>query len=80
MICTSLTETNSPVETIAQHKELIVDVEVLRKALIRCYKFKGHDVKQAKANASTYISRAMRKYNFPQHAVDTIKEFKKACG
>jgi len=70
----SLVNTGSPTETIAKHREIIVDVEVLRVALKRAYEIRG-----MKDNSRKIIS-DMKKYDLPKDVLRTVKEFHKSCG
>lgn len=70
----SLTQTDSPVETLAQFRDIVVDVEVLRKALKRWYDLRG------RSDGSRQTIHSMKKYNLPQNVIATIKEFRKSCG
>ena len=73
----TLKETDSQLEAIALHKELIMDEEILRKALERWYKFKGYE--RARRNTDTYVSRCRTKYGFPRNVLDTLRDFKNHC-
>lgn len=74
----SLKKTDRPIETIALHKELIMDEEIFRMSLVKWYRFKGYG-ERAEQNASTFICRA-KKYSFPKNVLDTMREFRKSCG
>jgi len=75
----TLTEKDSQLETIALHKELIMDAEILHKALVRWYASKGYSEERAKRNADAYICKNRIKYGFPKNVIDTMREFKKLC-
>ena len=75
----TLKEKDSQLEAIALHKELIMDEEILRRALVKWYKFNGYSEERAKRNADTYICRCRIKYGFPKNVIDTMREFKKLC-
>ena len=79
ILFSSLMETDSLVETIALRKELIMDEELLRKALLKWYKSKGYSGERAKRNTATQICRCRVKYEFPKDAINTLREFKKIC-
>jgi len=79
ILFTSLVETGKQKETLVLYKEIIVDEQVLRKALIRWYKLNDNDEKSARQNASSYISRYKPKYGFPENIIDTIRAFSKLC-
>ena len=70
----SLKETGSPVETISYHKELIVDEEVLRKALKKWYEYDG------RPDSSRQRIYDLKIYGFPKGAIQTLKNFQLACG
>ena len=70
----SLKETDSPVETISLYKELIVDEEVLRKALKKWYAFSG------RPDSSRQRIHSLKAHDFPKGVVKTIRAFKSACG
>ena len=75
----SLIETNSQKETVALKKELIMDEEIFRKALINWYEYGGQSKESAKRNAATYICRNKEKYGFPENVIDTMRKFGKLC-
>ena len=79
ILYSSLTKTDSLTETIALRKELIMDGELLRKALFKWYKSKGYSRERAKRNTDTQICRCQVKYGFPKDAINTLREFKKIC-
>lgn len=74
LLLESLTQTDSPVETIAQYRDIIVDMEVLRRALKMWYQLRG------KNDISRQTIHSLKKYNLPQNAIETIREFRKSCG
>jgi len=73
IIFESLKKTGSPIETIALHKELIMDMELLRTALKKWYKSKD------KADYSRHAIKRLEEHDFPKDVVKTIKIFKKSC-
>lgn len=75
----TLTEKDNQLKAIALHKEIIMDVAILHKALVKWYKAKGYSKERAKRNADTYICRCRIKYGFPTNVIDTMREFKKLC-
>lgn len=63
-------------ETIARHKELIVDIEVLRRALKRWYKFRHMN-----DNAKQIICQYRKKnLGLPEDVIKTVKLFHKSSG
>jgi len=75
----SLKKTDRRIETIARWKELVVDEEVLRRALVKWYRHQGYDQERAKRNADTYVCRCRAKYGFPRDVISTFRHFKKLC-
>lgn len=71
----SLTDTESPVKTIAKHRELIPDVWVLKKALERYMSIRG-----VYNNSSRDAKRYQKDYDLPQDVILTIHDFKASCG
>jgi len=71
----SLFETESPVETIAKEKELIVDKVVLRKAIKRWHRLRG-----VSDNSSRDAEFYAKKFCLPEDVILTLKDFKKSCG
>ena len=63
-------------DTIARHKELIVDIEVLRQALKMWYRFKGVE------DRSSQVIHKYRKKNLdiPEYVIATIKMFHQSAG
>jgi len=76
IIFQSLIITNSPLKTIAINKELIVDVEILEKAMIMWYRKKGSSFDRAKNNTSKFISEN-KQLNLPRGVIATIRKLKK---
>lgn len=74
----SMTQTASPYfisETIAKHKDIIFDVEILRKALKRYYSFK-----KMPDNSRSNIYKYAKNYRIPKDVIVTLKEFRNSCG
>lgn len=71
----SLTDTESPIKTIAKERELIPDVIVLRMALKRYMKIRGKT-----NNAARDAKRYAEQYDLPVDCIMTIKDFKCSCG
>lgn len=71
----SLTETENPIKTIAKERELIPDIEVLKKALSRYMKIRGKT-----NNAARDAKRYAEQYDLPVDCIMTIKGFKISCG
>lgn len=74
----SLFETNNALETIALNRSLIIDQNILRKALKKWYEIRGMSVERAKRNSDKKIC-DLKKYKLPRDAIKTISEFKKQC-
>lgn len=70
----SLTQTDSPIKTLARYRQLVVDEEVFRKALKKWYVFRG------KADNSRQMIWSLRKYNLSKNAILTLREFHDSCG
>ena len=62
-------------ETIAQNKEIIYDVEILRRALKKYYKLKNMP-----DNSRMIIHKLAKKYEIPTDVLATLEEFAKSCG
>lgn len=78
IIFESMTQSNSQhyiADTIAKHKDILFDVEILRKALKRYYKFKNMP-----DNSRSNICKYANNYKIPKDVVATLKEFRKSCG
>lgn len=71
----SLTDTENPIKTIAKERELIPDVEVLKKALHRYMKIRGKT-----DNSARDAKRYAEQYDLPVDCIMTIKDFKRSCG
>lgn len=71
----SLTDTESPIKTIAKERELIPDVEVLKKALHRYMKIRGKT-----DNSARDAKRYAEQYDLPVDCIMTIRDFKRSCG
>lgn len=71
----SLTNTENPIKTIAKERELIPDVEVLKKALKRYMRHRG-----ITDNSARDAKRYAEQYDLPYDCVMTISDFKKSCG
>ncbi len=71
----SLTDTESPIKTIAKERELIPDVEVLKKALHRYMKMRGKT-----DNSARDAKRYAEHYDLPVDCIMTIRDFKRSCG
>lgn len=76
MLFNSLVDTGSVTETICELKEIIIDIECLKRAIIKWNKTRNvinghlsHDIK-------TYIER----YSLPQDTIVTLKDLKELCG
>lgn len=73
-----MTQTASPYfisETIAKHKDIIFDIEILRKALKRYYSFK-----KMPDNSRSNIYKYDKNYRIPKDVIATLKEFRNSCG
>ena len=68
-----LSETDSPTETLARHRDIILDEEILRKALKRWYELRG------RPDNSRQTIYDLRKYDLPKDVLKTIKKFHKLC-
>lgn len=62
-------------ETIAKNKEIIYDVEILRKGLKKYYKFKNMP-----DNSRAIVHKLAKKYELPTDVIATLEEFAKSCG
>lgn len=71
----SLTMTDSPIQTIAKHRELIPDVKVLQRALQSYMKIRGKT-----DNSARDAKRYAEQYDLPVDCIMTIKDFKLSCG
>lgn len=71
----SLTMTDRPIQTIAKHRELIPDVEVLQRALKRYMRIRGKT-----DNSARDAKRYAEQYDLPVDCIMTIKDFKRSCG
>lgn len=71
----SLTLTDSPIQTIAKHRELIPDARVLHRALGKYQKLRGKT-----DNSARDSKRYAEQYNLPVDVIMTIKDFKRSCG
>ena len=72
----SLTETDNVIETIAKERELIPDVEVLKKAMSRYLKLR----RKPTYNLSRDIKAYAERYALPQDTILTLHDFKTSCG
>ena len=72
----SLCDTENPIATIAEHRELIPDKEVLRKALKRYNWLRGKSNHNLSRDVDYYAS----KFDLPQDVILTLHDFKKSCG
>ncbi|MCH5257024.1 MAG: hypothetical protein J1D87_07000 [Lachnospiraceae bacterium] len=72
----SLCDTENPIATIAEHRELIPDTEVLRKALEQYNRLRG----KSNHNLSRDVKRYTVKFGLPQDVLLTLYDFKKSCG
>lgn len=71
----SLTTTDKPIQTIAKHRELIPDVEVLQRALQRYMRIRGKT-----DNSARDAKRYAEQYELPIDCITTIRDFKRSCG
>lgn len=71
----SLCETESIDLTVAKERELIPDVEVLKRAIKRYQEIRG-----VSDNSNRDSKRYAEKYNLPKDTLITIKNFRKSCG
>lgn len=62
-------------ETIAKNKEIIYDVEILRKGLKKYYKLKNMP-----DNSRVIVHKLAKKYEIPTDVIATLEEFAKSCG
>ena len=62
-------------ETIAKNKEIIYDVEILRKGLKKYYKLKNMP-----DNSRVIVYKLAKKYGIPTDVIATLEEFAKSCG
>jgi len=69
----SLTQTNSVVKTLALYREIVVDDEVLRRALKAWY-----EARNMSDNSRQEIL-SLKKFNLPQNVIKTLKQFHKSC-
>lgn len=67
--------TDRPIQTIAKHRELIPDVEVLQRALKRYMRIRGKT-----DNSARDAKRYAEQYDLPVDCIMTIKDFKRSCG
>lgn len=74
-IVKSLWETNSIAETIAKKQELVLDKEVLHKAIKEWQNAKG-----VSPHAARDVKRYTRSFGLPQEVILTLKEFRMSCG
>lgn len=72
----SLCDTEDPIATIAEHRELIPDTEVLRKALEKYNRLRG----KSNHNLSRDVKRYASKFDLPQDVLLTLDDFKNSCG
>lgn len=70
-----LLETDNPEKTVATHREIIPDAEVLHKALTKYQKLRNKT-----NNAARDTKRYVDQYSIPCDCIMTIRDFKKACG
>ncbi|WP_312615116.1 MULTISPECIES: hypothetical protein [Oscillibacter] len=68
-----LTETDSPTETLARHRDIVLDEVVLRRALKKWYALRG------KPDNSRQAIHDLQKYDLPRDVVKTLKKFHKLC-
>jgi len=78
IIFQSLMATNSALVTVATYRELIVDKEILRRAMIKWYKENGCSHYRARRNTSKFLS-VNKRLNLPMNAIDTMRVFKREC-
>ncbi|SHJ70017.1 hypothetical protein [Hespellia stercorisuis] len=71
----SLTLMDSPILTVAKHRELIPDVRVLHRALGKYQKLRGKT-----DNSARDSKRYAEQYDLPVDVIMTIKDFKRSCG
>ena len=69
------TDTENPIKTIAKERELIPDVEVLKKALCKYMKHRGKT-----DNSARDAKRYAEQYDLPVDCIMTIKDFRRSCG
>lgn len=69
------TTSNFITETIAKNKEIIYDVEILRRGLKKYYKFKNMP-----DNSRVIVHKLAKKYEIPTDVMATLEEFAKSCG
>ena len=72
----SLTQTDNVAETIAKERELIPDVEVLKKAMSKYLKLRHKPTSNLSRDIKSYAER----YALPQDAILTLHDFKESCG
>ncbi|WP_313164003.1 hypothetical protein [Sedimentibacter sp.] len=75
LLLESLCDTESPIETIAVERDLIVDKEVLRKALR-----KWQRMRNVSDNSSRDVELYAKKYFLPEDVVLTLHDIKDSCG
>lgn len=72
----SLCETENPIATIAKHRELIPDKEVLHEALRQYQRLRG----KSNHNLARDVRRYASQFDLPQDVMLTIRDFEKSCG
>ncbi|MGO5168579.1 hypothetical protein ACTQ5P_09700 [Bacillota bacterium LCP21S3_G6] len=72
----SLTQTDNVAETIAKERELIPDVEVLKKAMSKYLKLRHKPTSNLSRDIKAYAER----YALPQDTILTLHDFKESCG
>lgn len=70
-----LCDYESVVQTIALHREVIIDKLVLKKALKKWMGMRG-----VSNNSSKFANRYAEKYELPEDVIETLKAFRLACG